>query len=90
MRGGEVSLNMAKAALDRLAPGGRLILYTGSAIVGGLDALKGALEREAGTRDMKCRYQELDPDIFGEELDKTVYQDVERIALVAAVLERPA
>jgi hypothetical protein len=31
------------------------------------------------------RYRELDPDIFGEELEKQAYADVERIAAVAAI-----
>jgi len=43
MHGGQVSLDMAVMALRRLAPAGRLILYTGSAIVRGHDALEAAL-----------------------------------------------
>lgn len=88
MYGGQVSLDMARMALDRLAVGGRLILYTGSAIVDGEDALKHALRREAEARDMAFRYREIDPDVFGEELDHAGYRDVDRIALVAAVIGR--
>jgi len=28
-------------------------------------------------------YRELDPDVFGEELDRSAYRNVERIAVVA-------
>jgi hypothetical protein len=34
------------------------------------------------------RYREIDPDVFGEELDDPAYRDVDRIALVAVVLTR--
>jgi methylase of polypeptide subunit release factors len=84
MLGGQVALDMARMALARLAPGGRMILYTGSAIVRGHDALRTALEELCGT----LRYREIDPDIFGEELDTPAYAEVDRIALVAAILTK--
>ena len=34
-------------------------------------------------------YREIDPDVFGEELARPVYRDVDRIALVAAVITAP-
>jgi hypothetical protein len=71
----------------RLEPRGRLILYTGSAIVEGRDALREALEREVAALGGSLRYCELDPDIYGEELAKPAYADVERIAAVGAVVE---
>ena len=79
---------MAKLALDRLAPKGRLILYTGSAIVEGEDDLRGKLENLADEAGCSLRYREIDPDIFGEELERPAYCHVERIAAVAAVFER--
>ena len=84
MLGAQVSLDMARMALARLAPGGRMILYTGSAIVDGRDALREALEG-LGAR---LSYREIDPDIFGEELEIAAYAGVDRIALVAAILTR--
>lgn len=84
MHGGQVALDMARMAFDRLAPGGRMILYTGSAIVKGRDALRTALEALGGS----IRYREIDPDVFGEELDNPGYGDVDRIALVAAILTK--
>jgi methylase of polypeptide subunit release factors len=88
MHGGEVSLAMAGMAVPRLASGGRLILYTGSAIVRGRDALCEALAGLAGEAGCSMRYREIDPDVFGEELANESYAAVDRIALVAAVIER--
>ncbi|AJP72911.1 methyltransferase [Sphingomonas hengshuiensis] len=89
MLGGQVSLDMARMAAARLAPGGRVILYTGSAIVGGEDRLRGALEALAEAQGLSLRYREIDPDVFGEELERPAYAGVDRIAVVAAVLTRP-
>jgi methylase of polypeptide subunit release factors len=88
MNGASVSIEMARMALDRLSPRGRLLLYTGSAIINGQDALRQALAECAEARGSTLRYREIDPDVFGEELEKPAYQDVDRIALVAAVIER--
>ncbi|WP_240320774.1 methyltransferase [Sphingomonas crusticola] len=88
MHGAELSLELTTAALDRVAPGGRVILYTGSAIVGGQDALRTALAQRAASAGCSLCYRELDPDVFGEELDGPAYRDVDRIALVAATLRR--
>jgi methylase of polypeptide subunit release factors len=87
MHGARLSLDWAVQALRRLEPGGRLILYTGSAIVDGRDALRDALEREVPALRGSLRYCELDPDIYGEELENPAYADVERIAAVGAVVE---
>lgn len=87
MHGARISLEWSLETLRRLEPGGRLILYTGSAIVEGRDALREALERELPALGGSLRYCELDPDIYGEELEKPAYADVERIAAVGAVVE---
>lgn len=88
LHGGEVSLQMAGAAVARLAPGGRFILYTGSAIVDGEDALGAALAGVARRSACTLRYEELDPDVFGEELERAAYGNVDRIALVSAVFSK--
>lgn len=90
MHGAEVALEMATMALTRLASGGRLILYTGSAIVDGGDALHAALARLAAAEGCTLAYREIDPDVFGEELEQPAYADVDRIAVVAAIIDRPA
>ena len=89
MHGARLSLEWARAAIPRLAPGGRLILYTGAAVVAGGDALRAALANEAARAGFTLRYQELDPDVFGETVSEPGYEDVERIAAVAAVIARP-
>ena len=87
MHGARLSLDWTLAAARRLEPGGRILLYTGVAIVDGKDELRTALERELPALGCTLRYRELDPDIFGEELDRPSYRDVERIAAVGAVVE---
>jgi len=90
MHGDEMSLELSCEAMDRLNPQGRVILYTGSAIVSGNDRLAAALRREADKRGYGLRYCEIDPDVFGEELSKPQYHDVERIAAVAAIITASA
>jgi methylase of polypeptide subunit release factors len=85
--GSRLSLEWTLAAAHRIPVGGRILLYTGSAIVGGRDSLREMLEREMPGGCM-LRYDELDPDIFGEELAAPPYRDVERIAAVGAVIFR--
>jgi methylase of polypeptide subunit release factors len=90
LHGAEVSLDWALGAATKLAPGGRLLLYTGSAIVAGRDGLREALEERLPALGCRLRYREIDPDIFGEELAKPAYAEVERIAAVGAVIARKA
>lgn len=86
--GGGLSMEWASAAVRRLAPGGTLLLYTGSAIVEGEDGLEASLRSLSESAGFTMRYSEIDPDIFGEELDAAPYEHVERIAAVGAVLTR--
>ena len=90
MLGAGLSLNWARQALARLVSGGTMLLYTGSPIVAGEDRLLGALAELAEEADATLRYEELDPDIFGEELDQAAYVEAgaERIAAVGAVLTK--
>ncbi len=88
MHGARRSLEWATAIAPRLRPGGRLLLYTGSAIVDGRDALRAALEAQLPAFDCTLRYREIDPDVFGDELKEAAYADVERIAAVGAVIVR--
>ncbi len=90
MHGARLSLGWALEAAHRLDPGGRLLLYTGSAIVKGHDVLRSALGEHLAPLGCDLRYREIDPDIFGEELREPGYRDVERIAAVGAVITRRA
>jgi methylase of polypeptide subunit release factors len=71
--------------LARLPPGGRLILYTGTPIVSGSDALFDLIEPLLQLHCSQFVYEEIDPDVFGEELEKKVYASVDRIAAVGLV-----
>ncbi|WP_114954304.1 methyltransferase [Sphingosinicella terrae] len=88
LHGAGLSLDWALAGARRLEPGGRMLLYTGVAIVDGHDALRAALLDALPATGCRLRYAEIDPDIFGEELEGPLYRDVERIAAVGAVIER--
>jgi methylase of polypeptide subunit release factors len=83
MHGAEISLAWARIASERLQSGGAFLLYTGSAIVDGQDRLKEVLHETLYGFDVS--YRELDPDVFGEELEREDYADVERIAAVGCV-----
>jgi release factor glutamine methyltransferase len=79
--GTALSARICEEALDRLQSGGRLVLYTATPVVGGKHVLWPALEPQL--RNARFDYRELDPDVFGEELLRPAYSDVERIAVVA-------
>lgn len=87
--GAALALEWAKAGVDRLTSGGRFLLYTGSAIVDGRDGVRAALADLTTRRGLRLDYEEIDPDVFGGMLRHGAYRDVERIAVVGAVLTRP-
>ena len=84
LHGAELSIRMTRNVLERLAPGGRFLLYTGSAIVNGTDRFAEIASKIAGSC-FNLDYYEIDPDVFGEELVEPGYADVDRIAAIAAV-----
>lgn len=86
--GAGLSLRIVEAALQRLAPGGSLVLYTGVAMVNGEDHFVKALNDLIDDNHYRWHYREVDPDVFGEELLKPDYAEVERIAAVVLTLRR--
>jgi methylase of polypeptide subunit release factors len=80
--GADLSLKILDAALDRLAPAGTLILYTGTAIVGGRDLFRDAALPRLAAGELAWTYEEVDPDVFGEELETEAYSGADRIAAV--------
>jgi SAM-dependent methyltransferase len=86
--GEALSLRIVREGLERLAPDGRLVLYTGIAMSDGADPLLDALRAELDASGYPWSYRELDPDVFGEELALPAYADAERIAAVALVVQR--
>ncbi len=86
--GAGLSLAILDAALDRLAPGGTLLLYTGAAIVNGTDPFKTAAIAHIGGSGASWTYEELDPDVFGEELGGGAYTVADRIAAVVLTMKK--
>jgi methylase of polypeptide subunit release factors len=84
-----LSERIVREGIPCLAPGGRLVLYTGVAIVDGHDTLLDSLREDLQATGWPWRYRELDPDVFGEELDEPAYAEADRIAVTALVLQRP-
>lgn len=80
--GTALSVRIVHEALPRLSPGGVLIVYTGAPILNGRDPFCQAIESQLSQHSSQITYEELDPDVFGEELEKSGYADVERIAVV--------
>jgi SAM-dependent methyltransferase len=87
--GSDLSLRIALGAKDKLASGGSLLLYTGSPIVAGVDHFKRAIERAFSGSGILLSYEEIDPDVFGEELEGDTYGHVDRIAAVVLTVQRP-
>jgi methylase of polypeptide subunit release factors len=86
--GAGLSLAILDAALERLAPGGTLLLYTGVAIFDGEDPFLEVVRQSVKSSQWEWSYQELDPDVFGEEPQEPAYAQAERIACVALRLDR--
>jgi len=86
--GSRLSLEWVLAGFEKLKPGGRLLLHTGVSIVRGEDVLLHRLRAAFDPAEAVIEYQELDPDIFSEDLDEAAYRDVERIAAVGLCVTR--
>ena len=87
--GGELGEGLAtrivREAIERfanMAEGGTLLLYSGSPIVEGRDSLLSAVLAHLEHPDVGYLYEELDPDVFADELVLPAYANVERIAAV--------
>lgn len=87
--GEALAIRIVREALGRVRSGGRIIVYTGVAIVDGSDVFLREIEplcRDAGAR---WSYEEIDPDVFGEELDAPAYAAADRIAAVGLHVHVP-
>jgi methylase of polypeptide subunit release factors len=86
--GSGLSLRIIDTAAERLAPGGSLVLFSGTGIIDGEDRLRAAAaDRLAGT-GLQWSYREVDPDVYDEELDGDAYAHAERIAVVVLTATR--
>jgi methylase of polypeptide subunit release factors len=88
--GAGLAMTIIGAALDRLSPGGTLLLFTGVAIVEGRDIFLSAVSEALGAAGLNWTYREVDPDVFGEELARDPYDIADRIALVVLTATRKA
>lgn len=83
--GEALGARIVRDALQRLRDnprGGALLLYTGAAVVAGTDMFLSAIVDDLHQANAHYSYNELDPDVFSEELSKPAYAKVERIAAV--------
>jgi release factor glutamine methyltransferase len=82
-------VKVLEAAIDRLAPGGSLVMFTGTSIVDGEDLLRPEIENRLEGTPCGWSYVEVDPDVYDEELDTPAYEHAERIALAVLTVDRP-
>lgn len=80
--GGAVSLDWVRQSLAKLRPARVILLYTAAAYVGGRAPLLIAIEEECRAARASLVVDEIDPDVFGEQLFEPGYEEVERLAAV--------
>ena len=83
----DLALRIAQESIERLYPGGRLFLYTGTPVIAGTDQFFSNIRARLEERGVRYTYDEIDPDVFGEELEGPGYQQVDRIAVVALTVD---
>jgi methylase of polypeptide subunit release factors len=86
--GGAVSLDWIRQGLERLSSGGMMLLYTAGAYVDGQAPMLSAIRKECREAGASLTIEEIDPDVFGEELGEPRYDAVERIAAVGIKIAR--
>ncbi|MFJ5300897.1 methyltransferase [Pseudomonas sp. NPDC088368] len=86
--GSELSVRIVDQAMTRLAVGGSLVLYTGSPWVEGVDLFLEHARPLIDKAGYSWSYREVDPDVFGEELETEIYSHAERIAAVVLTVTR--
>ncbi|SEJ83136.1 Methyltransferase small domain-containing protein [Pseudomonas sp. NFR16] len=86
--GSELSVRIITQAIERLTPGGSLVLYTGAPSVEGVDLFLQQARPLIDRADLAWSYREMDPDVFGEELDTETYRKAERIAAVVLTVTK--
>jgi len=84
--GSDLSFRLLLGSLEKVRPGGLILLYTASAVVDGVhifrELVRDGLKNFNGSWD----FDEIDPDVFGEELSTPAYKNVERISAVGLVV----
>jgi len=80
--GCDLAARILTEGMQRLSPTGKLLLYTGAPVVAGKDMFLEAVRPYLERTTKGYRYEEVDPDVFGEELDHAPYDQADRIATV--------
>lgn len=88
--GSDLSVRILDQAIERLTAGGTLLLYTGAPSVQGVDIFLKHARPLLDRGDLSWSYREMDPDVFGEELETATYASAERIAAVVLTVTRIA
>lgn len=88
--GSALSVRIVEQAIHRLTPGGSLVLYTGAPWVDGVDLFLEHARPIVDLSGFTWSYREVDPDVFGEELETANYTQAERIAAVVLTVTRPS
>lgn len=86
--GFDLALRIVTGAIEHLKRGGSLILYTGTPVVEGRDVFYDAVFPMLASPNLVTSYEEIDPDVFGEELERPAYHCADRIAAVAFTLTK--
>lgn len=86
--GSELSVRILKQAVERLTVGGSLVLYSGAPSVEGVDLFLDQARAVVDTPELAWTYREMDPDVFGEELEAAPYESADRIAAVVLTVTR--
>jgi methylase of polypeptide subunit release factors len=84
--GGSVALHWVRQTLHALEPGGAMLLYTGAAYTSGRSPAIDAIEGHCRAAGASFSAEEIDPDVFGEELEIPAYASVERLAAVGITI----
>ncbi|WP_433788987.1 methyltransferase [Actinoplanes sp. CA-252034] len=86
--GHDLPLAILDAATGRLSADGTLVLFSGTGIVDGHDPFLEAVADHLTGTGVTWTYREVDPDVYGEELDGPAYAHADRIALVVLTATR--
>ena len=86
--GNALSFRIIKEGIQHLNPQGCIFLYTGVTVTQDGNRFVEHLENLMRQyKNISWSYEEIDPDIFGEELEQPAYQHVDRIALALVKIE---
>jgi len=83
-----LSVRIFKTAFEHLSPGGTLLLYTGVAMTSQSDPFLSIIAPLLTNENCTWSYEEIDPDVFGEELELPAYSTAHRIAAVGLTVTR--